>query len=140
MQEVQASGDERQQVEVSTYAGYHSIISGVDRKWEYGGFALPDGTVWRSREPDAAVIVEGDLLRVRVERLTRSHDRVQILDNAKNMFFSTSRFVIPDDGAISFEWDMSARSAVRVRMISTMALFRLICWIFKPVWRLTFLL
>lgn len=109
MQEVQATGDERQQEEVSTYAGYHSIISGIDRKWEYGGFALPDGTFWRYREPDAAVIVEGDHLRVRVERLTRFHDRVQILDNAKNMFFSTSRFAVPDDGEISFEWEMSAR-------------------------------
>jgi len=109
MQEAQATGDEQRQVEVSTYAGYHSIISGIERKWEYGGFALPDGTFWRYREPDAAVIVEGDRLRVRVERLTRSHDRVQILDNAKNMFFSTCRFIIPDDGEIAFEWDMSAR-------------------------------
>src|SRR5579884_2341140 len=99
----------KQQEETELYAGYESIITGANRTWEYGGFALPDGTFWRYREPDAAVIVEGDLLRVRVERLTRSHDRVQILDNAKNMFFSTSRFVIPDDGAISFEWDMSAR-------------------------------
>src|SRR6266567_5927486 len=72
---------------VYAYAAYHSIITGVDRYWEYGGFALPDGSYWRYREPNAAVIVEGDRLRVRVEQLTRFNDRVQILDNAKNMFF-----------------------------------------------------
>ncbi len=44
--------------EVTTYAGYHSIISGVDRSWDYGGFPLPDGTFWRYREPDAVAVVE----------------------------------------------------------------------------------
>ena len=92
-----------------TYAGYHSIITGTDRHWEYGGFALPDGSFWRYREPDAAVIVEGQRLRVRVAKITRFNDHIQILDNAKNMFFSTKKFMIPDDGEISFEWDMSAR-------------------------------
>lgn len=95
--------------EVRTYAGYHGIITGGNHQWEYGGFALPDGSFWRYREPNAVVIVEGELLRVRVGKLTRSHDHVQILDNAKNMFFSTERFGIPNDGEISFEWDMSAR-------------------------------
>ena len=92
-----------------TYAGYHSIITGIDRHWEYGGFALPDGSFWRYREPDATVIVEGQRLRVRLGKITRFNDRVQVLDNAKNMFFSTRKFAAPDDGEISFEWDMSAR-------------------------------
>ncbi|HLJ35737.1 MAG TPA: DUF6081 family protein [Ktedonobacteraceae bacterium] len=95
--------------EVITYAGYHSIISGVDRSWDYGGFPLPDGTFWRYREPNAVVVVEADKLRVGVMPLTRANDTVQILDNAKNMFFSTKRFLIPDDGSISFEWNLSAR-------------------------------
>jgi hypothetical protein len=95
--------------EAYTYAGYHSIVTGVDRQWEYGGFPQADGTFWRYREPNAIVIVEKDRLRVRVGRLTRSHDAIQILDNAKNMFFSTQRFVPPDNGSISFEWDMSAQ-------------------------------
>jgi Family of unknown function (DUF6081) len=95
--------------EVSTYAGYHSIISGVDRCWDYGGFPSPDGTFWRYREPDAVVVVEADKLRVGVKPLTRANNQVQILDNAKNMFFSTKRFIIPDNGSISFEWDSSAR-------------------------------
>jgi Family of unknown function (DUF6081) len=97
------------QNETYRYAGYDSIITGIDRKWEYGGFAQPDGTFWRYREPNAVVVVENNLLRVRVLRLSRSHDTVQILDNAKNMFFSAKQFVAPDDGTISFEWDMSAQ-------------------------------
>lgn len=95
--------------EVITYAGYHSIISGVDRCWDYGGFPLPDGSFWRYREPNAVVVVEADKLRVGVSPLTRANDHIQILDNAKNMFFSTQHFTIPDDGGIAFEWDMSAR-------------------------------
>lgn len=91
------------------YAGYHSIITGVDRLWEYGGFTLPDGSFWRYREPDAVVIVEGERLRVRATKLSRFNDLIQILDNAKNMFFSTKQFSIPDDAEISFAWNMSAR-------------------------------
>jgi hypothetical protein len=106
---IEPAASEQIQEEVYTYAGYHSIITGVDRYWEYGGFALPDGSYWRYREPNAAVIVEGDRLRVRVERLTRANDHVQILDNAKNMFFSTKQFFMPDEGEFSFEWDMAAR-------------------------------
>ena len=92
-----------------TYAGYHSIISGVERHWEYGGFALPDGSFWTYREPNAVVIVEADRLRVRVGKLSRSNDAIQILDNAKNMYFSTQKFSPPDEGEISFEWEMTAR-------------------------------
>ena len=91
-----------------TYANYHSIITGVDRAWQYGGFPLPDGTFWYYREPDAAVVVEGERLRV-TARLSRSNDQVQILDNAKNMFFSTQTFAPPENGAISFEWEQKAR-------------------------------
>jgi len=111
MDETQATSvaEAQQQEETHTYAGYHSIITGVDRHWEYGGFALPDGSFWRYREPNTTVIVEADRLRVRVGKLTRFNDEVQVLDNAKNMFFSTKRFAIPDDGEISFEWDMTAR-------------------------------
>ena len=109
--QITSPADVGQQEEASTitYAGYHSIITGVDRSWDYGGFALPDGSFWRYREPDAGVIVEGQRLRVGLAKITRFNDRVQILDNAKNMFFSTRTFAAPDDGEISFEWDMSAR-------------------------------
>ncbi len=100
---------EQSHEEVITYAGYHSIISGVDRSWDYGGFPLPDGTFWRYREPNAVVVVEADKLRVGVQPLSRANDQIQILDNAKNMFFSTKRFLIPDNGSISFAWESSAR-------------------------------
>src|SRR6266513_703623 len=95
------------QEETITYAGFHSIITGVNRSWQYGGFSLPDGTFWRYREPNAVVVVEGDRMRVTAQ-LTRANDQVQILDNAKNMFFSTKRFEVPENGEISFEWDMKA--------------------------------
>jgi hypothetical protein len=99
--------DKYQEEESSIYSGYHSIITGVNRSWEYGGFPLPDGTFWRYREPNAAVVVEGERVRVTAE-ISRANDEVQILDNAKNMFFSTKRFVVPEQGEISFEWDMGA--------------------------------
>ncbi|HLX56980.1 MAG TPA: DUF6081 family protein [Ktedonobacteraceae bacterium] len=92
------------------YAGYHSIITGVDRAWQYGGFPLPDGSFWRYREPNAAVVVEGERMRVSA-KITRANNDVQILDNAKNMFFSTRTFEAPEKGEISFEWDMQARCA-----------------------------
>lgn len=93
--------------EIITYSGFHSIITGVNRFWEYGGFPLPDGTFWRYREPNAVIVVEGERLRA-TAKLSRANDQVQILDNAKNMFFSTKRFEIPEQGHISFEWNMQA--------------------------------
>lgn len=98
----------QEQAGTITYANYHSIISGVDRAWQYGGFPLPDGTFWSYREPDATVVVEGERLRV-TAKLSRANDQVQILDNAKNMFFSTQTFAPPENGAISFEWEQKAR-------------------------------
>src|SRR5215472_14820055 len=100
-----SSVEKEMQEETITYSGYHSIITGVNRSWEYGGFPLPDGTFWRYREPNAVIVVEGERMRA-TAKLTRSNDQVQILDNAKNMFFSTKRFEIPETGEISFEWDM----------------------------------
>ena len=49
--------DKHQEEESSTYSGYHSIITGVNRSWEYGGFPLPDGTFWRYREPVAELLI-----------------------------------------------------------------------------------
>jgi len=91
------------------YGNYGSIITGKDPAWQYGGFPLPDGSFWQYREPNAVVVVEGDRLRVAAVPLTRSNDQVQILDNAKNMYFSTRTFEPPDQGTITLEWWMSAR-------------------------------
>jgi hypothetical protein len=41
--------------------------------------------------------------------LTRRHDGNQILDNAKNMFISAERFVVPTGGQIRFAFSMGAR-------------------------------
>lgn len=102
--------DEQARTETLTYSNYHSIITGVERTWQYGGFPLPDGTFWYYREPNAAVVVEGERLRVTAQ-LSRYHNDVQILDNAKNMFFSTRMFSVPENGSIAFEWDQKARCA-----------------------------
>lgn len=75
----------------------------------YGGFPTPDGGFWRYREPDAVVVVEHDRLRVAAVPLTRSHDRIQILDNAKNMYFSTRRVVVPATGEVTVAVEMRAR-------------------------------
>jgi len=91
------------------YGNYGSIITTKNPTWKYGGFPQPDGTFWQYREPNAVVVVEGDRLRVAAVPLTRSHDQVQILDNAKNMYFSTQMFEPPEQGTITLEWWMSAR-------------------------------
>src|SRR5215472_18298461 len=105
MDKIRTTTASNQQEESITYAGFHSIITGINRSWEYGGFPLPDGSFWRYREPNAVIVVEGERMRA-TAKLSRSNDQVQILDNAKNMFFSTKRFEIPETGEISFEWDM----------------------------------
>src|SRR5260370_39986098 len=93
---------EKQQEETYTYAGFHSIITGVNRSWEYGSFPLPDGTFWRYREPNAVIVVEGERMRA-TAKLSRANDEVQIHDNAKNMYFSTRRVEIQEKGEIYFE-------------------------------------
>ena len=95
--------------ETITYGNFRSIITGEDPSWQIGGFTLPDCSEWKYREPNATVIVEHEKLRVRANPLSRSHDRVQVLDNAKHMYFSTRRFVAPDDGTISVALTIAAR-------------------------------
>jgi hypothetical protein len=85
------------------------VAPDVDSDFEYGGFALPDGSFWRYREPDATVVVEHDRLRVTAVPLTRSHDRVQVLDNAKNMYFSKARVITPPSGEVAVELGIRAR-------------------------------
>jgi len=88
---------------------YRGLVTpGAECDFDYGGFPLPDGSFWRFREPEATVVVEHDRLRVAVHPLTRSHDRVQVLDNAKNMYFSRAVVAVPDEGEASIEAGMSA--------------------------------
>jgi len=90
----QAIAPHTARVETITYGNFRSIITGEDPTWQIGGFSLPDGTEWKYREPNATVIVEHTKLRVRASPLSRSHDRIQVLDNAKHMYFSTTKFIL----------------------------------------------
>ncbi|MDQ6856396.1 MAG: DUF6081 family protein [Candidatus Dormibacteraeota bacterium] len=104
-----ATSESKARTETITYGNFRSIITGIDPTWQIGGFSLPDGTEWKYREPNATVIVENEKLRVRANPLSRSHDRIQVLDNAKHMYFSTARFTPPDDGTISVELSIAGR-------------------------------
>jgi len=90
------------------YGGFADLMK-LDSKWQLGGFALPDGSFWQYREPNAVVVVQNGRLRASAVPLTRSHDRVQILDNAKHMYFSQERFAAPDGGSVAFDVNIAAR-------------------------------
>ncbi len=90
------------------YGGFADILK-PDGPWMQAGFPTPDG-FWEYREPNAVVVVQNDRLRVAAVPLTRSHDGVQILDNAKHMYFSRRRFDVPDEGEISVETEITART------------------------------
>lgn len=92
---------------VTVLGGFADIMKD-DGPWMVGGFALPDGTRWDYREPGAIVLAQAGKLRVTVPRLTRSHDRVQFLDNAKHMYFSRERVPVNPDGETVF--DISIRA------------------------------
>jgi hypothetical protein len=68
-----------------------------------GGFPQPDGAFWYYREPEGMILVQNGKLRVTAAPLTRSHDSIQFLDNAKHMYFSRETFACPDEGEISFK-------------------------------------
>lgn len=89
--------------------GDFTSIVGEKPAWVIGGFRLPDGTLWEYREPDAVAVVQNGRLRVAARRLTRRHDTVQVLDNAKHMFFSARTFDVPPEGGIAFELEIRSR-------------------------------
>ncbi len=91
-----------------TLGNFHTILN-EGQVWKMGGFRLPDGSFWEYREPEAVVIVRNDTLYVRAA-LSRSNDRVQILDNAKHMYYSAEPVVVPESGEISFELQIRART------------------------------
>ena len=88
--------------------GFGDILK-PEAPWVIGGFALPDGSFWEYREPHAIVVAQRRRLRVTAAPLTRKHDRVQILDNAKHMYFSRERVAVPEDGALTVEVRIAAR-------------------------------
>ncbi|MDF2660503.1 MAG: hypothetical protein K0Q94_3294 [Paenibacillus sp.] len=91
-----------------TFGDFHTILS-EGEVWKIGGFPLQDGSFWSYREPNAVVIVRNGILYVRAP-LSRSHDHVQILDNAKHMYYSVEQVEVPESGEVSFELQIRARS------------------------------
>ncbi|WP_322795693.1 DUF6081 family protein [Tepidiforma sp.] len=96
-------------MEERVIGGFHRLLEG-DSPWETGGFTLPDGTRWEYREPNAVILVRNGWLQVAAVPFTRRHDRVQILDNAKHMYFSKERFQVPEGGRITFEIEVAAQT------------------------------
>jgi hypothetical protein len=78
------------------------------RAWVPARFPLPEGGVAVLSEPDAVIVVQDGRLRVAAVPFTRSHERVQVLDNAKHMYFSTRTFEAPSGGRLEVEWEMAA--------------------------------
>jgi hypothetical protein len=91
-----------------TLGDFHTILN-EGEVWKIGGFPLQDGTFWQYREPNAVVIVRNGLLYVRAP-LSRSNDQIQILDNAKHMYYSAEPVLVPESGEISFELQIRART------------------------------
>jgi hypothetical protein len=92
-----------QGIETAVYGDFADILK-PDSKWIIGGFPG-----WEFREPDAVVIVQNGTLRVTAMPLSRGNGGVQILDNAKHMYFSKETFTVPSGGAISVELDIRAQ-------------------------------
>ncbi len=88
---------------------FHRILE-PDSQWQIGGFELGGGNSWQYREPNAVVLVRNGWLQVAAVPYTRSNDHVQILDNAKHMYFSKQRFEVPEGGRITFEIQVAART------------------------------
>ncbi|MNZ91971.1 hypothetical protein D3C78_1109780 [compost metagenome] len=91
-----------------TLGDFHTILN-EGEVWKIGGFPLQDGTFWEYREPNAVVIVRNGILYVRAP-ISRSHNQIQILDNAKHMYYSAEPVQVPEAGEISFELQIRARS------------------------------
>jgi hypothetical protein len=97
-------------LEVIEVDGFGSILQpGPGALWMPGGFPTSDGGFWRYQEPDAVVLIQNGRLRVAASPYTRHHDEVQILDNAKHMYFSTRTFGAPEGGRLCVEWEQAAQ-------------------------------
>jgi hypothetical protein len=93
--------------EVIEYSNFASIVTG-EGDWLPAGFPQSDGSFWQYQEPGAVVIIQDGFLRVAAVPYTRHHDREQILDNAKHMYFSARQFAPPAGGSITFAIDLAA--------------------------------
>ena len=84
------------------YGGFADLMKD-DSPWVIGGFPG-----WEFREPDAVAVVQNGKLRVAAVPLTRSNSMLQILDNAKHMYFSRETFTVPAGGSVSCELEIRA--------------------------------
>ena len=99
----------REQLDVGDFASIVSPSSEGAASWVPAAFPDPSGGSWTFAEPNAVVIVQDGRLRVAAAPYTRQHDSVQILDNAKHMYFSTRAFEAPEQGSMRVDWEMAAR-------------------------------
>ena len=99
----------REQLDVGDFASIVSPSSEGAASWVPAAFPDPSGGSWTFAEPNAVVIVQDGRLRVAAAPYTRQHDSVQILDNAKHMYFSTRTFEAPEQGSMRVDWEMAAR-------------------------------
>jgi hypothetical protein len=96
--------------EVIEVGEFGSVLApGAGGAWMPGGFPTRDGGFWQYQEPDAVVLIQNGRLRVAAVPYTRQHDEVQILDNAKHMYFSTRSYGAPEGGRLRVEWEQSAQ-------------------------------
>ena len=102
----EASTSPRTEREVGSF----NRLFDANSPWQQAGFDLPGGQRWDYREPNAVVLVRNGWLQVAAVPYTRSNDHVQILDNAKHMYFSRDRFAVPEGGRITFEIQIAART------------------------------
>jgi hypothetical protein len=90
-------------METVTYGDFADLLK-PESKWVIGGFPG-----WEFREPDAVVVVQNGRLRVAAMPLTRGNGVVQILDNAKHMYFSKETFAVPAGGEVTCELEIRAQ-------------------------------
>jgi hypothetical protein len=95
--------DIEQASETSICGGFADLLK-PESPWVIGGFPG-----WEFREPDAVVIVQNGRLRVAAAPLTRGNGVVQILDNAKHMYFSKETFTVPPGGEVTCELEIRAQ-------------------------------
>jgi len=98
-----AAGHVAPGADTMVYGDFADLLK-PDSKWLIGGFPG-----WEFREPDAVVVVQNDVLKVTVMPLTRGNGSVQILDNAKHMYFSRETFAVPPGGRITVELEIRAQ-------------------------------
>ena len=79
-------------------------------KWAPLSIPLPDGSTWTTVEPQARRIVGGGTLRLRIEPFTRCHDEVQIFDNPKELWLSSTAFPLPPRGRLRFSVEMAVET------------------------------